>query len=154
MTRDESLTIVGMVLNTWPGGTRWTEQEMDAYARGIQHLNAAHATNAVARASRELKYRPSIAELSEFERIERKLAEPEHREQSPTRSTTIPAWVQVWTWLRWTVDDWRLLPQQEGYGYGTNEVSQQEYELLHKQWQDAGSPSMTAQQIARKVGAA
>ncbi len=154
MTRDESLTIVGMVLNTWPGGTRWTEQEMDAYARGIQHLNAAHATNAVARASRELKYRPSIAELSEFERIERKLAEPEHREQPPPRSTTIPDWVQVWTWMRWTRDDGRTLPQQDNYGLSAETATQQEYADLHKQWLEAGAPSMTALQIARKAGAA
>lgn len=100
MTRDESLTIVGMILSRWPASKEWTKDQMSTYAQDIEDMDAEITTSAVLRAVKEVQYRPSVAELREFVRAERRrlqaLVEPK---QAP-KGAPIPSWVRRWICAR------------------------------------------------------
>lgn len=100
MTRDESLTIVEMILARWPTSKEWSKDQMDAYAQGIQDLDAELTTSAVLRAIKDMQYRPAVAELREFVRTERNrlraLVEP--KGQPP--GAPVPFWVKRWICAR------------------------------------------------------
>lgn len=115
MTRDEAITIVGMVANGWPGGA-WDADRMGLYVEAIMPLDAAQTTRALLRAQQTLRYRPSVAELREFVHIEQRLAEPD--DPSPRRpeerSTKRPFWTVRWGRAR-ASNDWRHFPEQCEY---------------------------------------
>lgn len=110
MTRDDSLTIVNLIVDSWPGPV-WETERIDAYARAIEPLDAEITTLAVARAVREIKFRPSVAELREFVRIERALSEPDEARYVRPEKPLLPEWVQRWARAR-GVGDMRLFPEQ------------------------------------------
>lgn len=110
MTRDDAVTIVAMVIHGWPGPD-WPAERLAAYVESIMPLDAAITTHALARARNELKYRPSIAELREFYRIERKLSETEEIRFMPVDQTVKPAWVERWERAR-AAGDMRPFPEQ------------------------------------------
>lgn len=99
MTRDESLTIVSMVISHWHTSKEWSKEEMDVYARMVQDLDVEVTMSAVIRASKEIKYRPSIAELREYVRAEKKRLEPTVA-PIETRPVPIPQWVRRWICAR------------------------------------------------------
>ena len=119
MKRNEALDIVGMVVNGWPGGT-WSEEQMWSYASAIEDLDAALTANAVIRAQRELRYRPAVAELREYVRVEAKV-ENAWREE-PAEKQPRPLWVQRWARAR-AAGDGRPFPEQalamRDQGYST-----------------------------------
>lgn len=108
MKRSEALDVVGMIVNGWQGGT-WTEEQMLAYASGIESLDAGHATQAVLRAQKEMKFRPSVAELREYVRVEAKV-DSRWREAEPEKQPR-PMWVQRWARARLR-GDVRPFPEQ------------------------------------------
>lgn len=108
MKRNEALDIVGMVVNGWSGGN-WTEEQMWSYASAIEDLDAAHTSNAVFRAQREMRYRPSVAELREYVRVEAKV-ENRWRDE-PAEKQPRPLWVQRWARAR-AAGDARPFPEQ------------------------------------------
>lgn len=110
MTRDEAIEIVGMIVNSWPGPA-WEAGRLEAYVTAIVPLDPAVTTLAVARAVKVLKYRPSIAELREFVRIERALSEEEEVRYMPVESPGKPAWVERWERAR-AAGDFRCFPEQ------------------------------------------
>lgn len=114
MTRDDSITIVAMVCAAWPGKD-WDAAQLDSYARAIEGCDAQQATDAVLRAQKELRYRPSVAELLEFIKIERRLSEtdePMQRRELP-KTTRCPDWVKGWCLSRARYGDFRIWPQQD-----------------------------------------
>ena len=110
MTRDEAITVVGMIVNSWPGPA-WEADRLSAYVAAIEPLDAAITTRAVGRAVNELKYRPSIAELREFVRIERALSEPEESRFVLPDKPPKPLWVDRWERAR-AAGDLRPFPEQ------------------------------------------
>lgn len=126
MTRDDSLAIVQMILSHWHG-KEWTKEEIDVYARSIQDMDAGLTTSAVARAAKEIRYRPSIAELREYVRAERNRRAPVVRPIEP-QATPIPLWVKRWICARMLYAhfnrerDLRRFPEQGDYGDLTREV--------------------------------
>lgn len=110
MTRDDAITITAMVVNSWPGAV-WETERMEAYVESLLPLDAATTTKAVARAVHQLKYRPSIAELREFVRIERALSAEEEIRFMPTEMPQKPAWVLRWERAR-AAGDMRPFPEQ------------------------------------------
>lgn len=126
MTREDSLKIVQMILAHWHGRD-WTKEEIDVYARSIQDMDAALTTSAVARAAKEIKYRPSIAELREYVRAERNRLAPAVRPIEP-QATPMPLWVKRWICARMLFADFgrqrdmRRFPEQGDYGDLTMEV--------------------------------
>jgi hypothetical protein len=127
VTREESLTIVQMILTHWRGKD-WTKEEIDAYARSIQDLDAALTTSAVARAAKEIKYRPPIAELREYVRAERNRLAPAVRPVDRSGWGPIPLWVKRWICARMLYAhfgrdrDLRRFPEQGDFGDLTREV--------------------------------
>lgn len=110
MTRDDAITIVGMVANGWPGPT-WETARLEAYVDAILPWDAEVTTQAVVRARNTLKYRPSISELREFVQIERRLSEPDEARFVLPDKPVKPAWVERWERAR-AADDWRPFPEQ------------------------------------------
>lgn len=110
MSRDDALTIVGMIVSAWPGAD-WDADRMDAYAHAIEPWDAVLTTRAVAAAVQAVKFRPSVAELREYVNIERRLSEPDSpRPELP--SIEMPRWVKGWFVARFRHDDWRAWPEQ------------------------------------------
>lgn len=63
MTRDEALTIIEMVLRTWPGGAM-SDKQMEEFVDALLPLRAESATRAVAMAHKDNpNWRPSIANI-------------------------------------------------------------------------------------------
>lgn len=109
MTRKDALHVVEMILNSWPGMSPWSEDQIVAYAVAIEDLDAEHVTNAVARAVKELKFRPTVAELRDYARVE---ARVEHRwRDEPAEKLPPPEWYPRWTRAR-AAGDTRPFPEQ------------------------------------------
>lgn len=111
MTRDEAVTVVSMIVNSWPGAV-WETAKLDAYVEAILPLDAALTTLAVASAVQKLKYRPSIAELREFIQIERRLSEADEAHYILPDAPAKPKWVERWERAR-AVRDTRPFPEQQ-----------------------------------------
>ena len=126
MTREESHDIVAMVINYWRG-RELSVDEMDAYARTIQHLDAEVCTSALIRAARSLTYRPQAAEVCELTRAEQRRLRPVV-EPIEFKPTPLPLWVKRWMCARLLYDRWgkarddRRFPEQGDYGDLTMEM--------------------------------
>lgn len=118
MTREEALTVTGMIASHWPGNV-WTTDTLDAYARAIEPMDAHLATAAVVRAVDELEFYPKVSVLREYVQIERRLAEPEPpADRMPPRSDyklEPPAWLKTWVAARRHHDFRVLVEQKPGY---------------------------------------
>lgn len=108
MTRNDALTIVGMIAAHWPG-KQWTTESMDAYARAIEPLDAETTTRAVLRAVQELEHYPRVATLREFVRIEKRLSEPDpiRSQLDSTPMKVMPPWISGWAISRVRYNDFR-----------------------------------------------
>lgn len=114
MTRDEAITVVGMIVHGWPGPA-WETERMEAYVNALVSFDAKATTAAVLRAQKSLRYRPSVAELREFIHIEQRLAEPEDTSlRRPERPSGRPGWIVRWSRAR-ANGDWRHFPEQCEY---------------------------------------
>lgn len=128
MTRDESLTIVRMLLNYWRPKREWTKDEISAYASAIQDMSAELTTSALAQAAREIAYPPSIAELREYVRIERVRRAPVVSPAEPAQGAPLPFWVKRWICARMLYErfskprDLRRFREQGDHGDLTQEL--------------------------------
>lgn len=123
MNYDEAVTVTHMVITTWPTSIAWSEDEMLAYATGLQKYDAATMTHAVAAAQQKLMYRPSVAELREFYDLER--AKTRARAETPTeryaKKEKVPLWVRRWVAARYLYrqfgrdQDLRRFPEQQDW---------------------------------------
>lgn len=123
MTYDEAVTVTHMVVTTWPTSKAWDEDEMLAYATGLQKYDAATMTHAVAAAQQKLMYRPSVAELREFYDLER--AKTRARAEAPAeryaKKEKVPLWVRRWVAARYLYrqfgrdQDLRRFPEQQDW---------------------------------------
>ena len=124
MTRNEAIDIVAMVVRSWPASRPWTKEEMEAYAAGIERLNADTAVKAVAAAQQHLTHRPSVAELRDFYFLEgAKIRAAEEKPSPwPTKRETVPLWVRRWVAARYLHrmfgkdQDMRRFPEQGDWG--------------------------------------
>ena len=116
MNREESLTIVGMILDCWQGGD-WTKEQMDAYARAIEDLDAEMTVHAIAAAVKESRFRPSVAELREYVKLEKvkRAVQPEEWRDLPPERPPKPKWVERWERAR-NHRDYRWFPEQVAAG--------------------------------------
>ncbi len=112
MTRDDAITIVSMIVHSWPGQD-WDALTMEAYCEAIMPLDAELTTRAVARAVNVLKFRPKVAELREFIAIERRqrLSPREEADLVKVEKIPQPLWVQRWERAR-AAGDMRPFPEQ------------------------------------------
>ena len=128
MTRDESLTIVSMILAHWRPKREWSKDEISAFAASVQDLPAELTTSAVARAAKEIAYPPSIAELREYVRLERVRRAPQVKPLEPSDGAPIPLWVKRWICARMLYErfnkprDERRFSEQGDYGDPTREL--------------------------------
>jgi hypothetical protein len=105
MTRDESLQLVEMVLSHWRVRD-WNKEEIDAFARGIQDLDAEVVTSAVIRASKELEFAPRLATLREYVRIEKRRLAPVVEPLPERVGRPLPLWVRRWLCARFFYERW------------------------------------------------
>jgi hypothetical protein len=110
MTREDAITIVEFIVNSWPGPD-WEPERLNAYVNAILPLDAEATTKAVAKAVEKLKFRPSVAELREFVRMERQPSERELADYMPVEAQPKPAWVSRWERAR-AARDMRPFPEQ------------------------------------------
>lgn len=127
MTREESFDVTNMVLTNWRVRD-WTKEEIDAFARGIQHLDAEIATSTVARAARELTYAPKISEFLEVYRAERARLRSQLPPPPETQGRPLDLWVKRWICARFLYaqfgkeQDMRRFPEQGDRGDQTKDV--------------------------------
>lgn len=137
VTRDDALTIVGMIAANWPG-QQWTEPTIDAYARAIEPLDADITMKAVVRCVNELEFYPRVATLREYVRMEKRSAdalaeapvESQRMTGVPASKVAVPEWVRGWCVSRVRYQDFRTWPQQDPHGYATDTMdkpSQERY---------------------------
>jgi len=99
MTYEEALTVTEFVVNCWPDGRYWTPEQISAYAKGIQNLDAELATRAVERAQKTMDHRPKVNELIS---ICRSLAVGAVVQPPPTgKPSKMPMWVKEWICSRY-----------------------------------------------------
>lgn len=128
MTRDESLQIVGMIISGWPSGKEWEREEIDIFARSIQDLDAELATHVVLKAVKETQYRPSVAEIRERVRNEKRKLAPVVAPLGEPKGRPVPLWVKRWICARMLYEafgkerDERRFVEQGDYGDLTKEV--------------------------------
>ncbi len=127
MTRDDAITIVSMVANSWPGQA-WEADRLEAYVNAIITWDAELTTKAVARSVNKLKYRPSIAELLEFVQIERssKMSLAEESSLVRPEKQPRPLWVERWARAR-AAGDWRPFPEQSVAMDGLSRYSPEDF---------------------------
>ncbi len=114
MTREEALTVAGMVSSNWPSA-QWNEQTLDAYARAIEWMDPALATKAVMRAVQECEFYPKVAVLRDFYGIEKRLADSGSKIQKQLDalpSQIMPPWVRGYVVSRVRHKDMRVWPEQ------------------------------------------
>jgi len=115
-----------MILTSWHG-KEWTKEEIDVYARLIQDMDAEITTHAVIKAAKEMQYRPSVAELRERVRVEKRRLAPAVAPVE-TETTPLPEWVRRWICARLLFKqfgkprDLRRFPEQGDFGDLTQEV--------------------------------
>lgn len=128
MTRDDSLQIVRMLLSGWPQAKPLDEEEIDLYARSIQDLDAELVTHTVLKAVKDMPYRPTVADLRERVRAEKKLLAPQVEPLEPTVGHPLPTWVRRWICARMLYErfgkerDLRRFPEQGDFGDLTVEL--------------------------------
>lgn len=112
MNRDDAVTIVAMIVNSWPGPD-WEEERLGAYVGHLLPLDARNTTLAVEKAVKKLRYRPSISELMEFVRIVERDQIPDGELYSymPIIKMAKPEWVKRWERAR-AAGDMRPFPEQ------------------------------------------
>lgn len=110
MTRDDAITLVSMIVHGWPGAA-WEQERLEQYVAALVPLDAMLATKALHRAQKELRYRPSIAELREFIQAEHRATTSEDWRLLPTVPVGRPAWVERWARAR-AEGDYRPFPEQ------------------------------------------
>ncbi len=121
MTYEEAIEVTRMVITTWPSTKVWGEEEMHAYAAGLQRYDAEFCVRAVAAAQQKLMYRPSVAELREFYDLERAKtrAAAERPEEPRAKKEKVPLWVRRWVAARYLYarfgreQDMRRFPEQQ-----------------------------------------
>ena len=127
MRREESLEIVSMILAHWRVDD-WTREEIDAFARSIQHMDAEVATSTVIRSAKELTFPPRIAEFHERYRTEKKRLRPEVDPLQETEGAPLPFWVKRWICARQLYEDFgkerdmRRFAEQGDHGDLTQEL--------------------------------
>lgn len=127
MTRDESLAIMRMIVSAWPQAKDLDKEEIDLYAHAIQDLDAELTTHTILKAQKETAYRPTVAELRERVRAERRALLPVVAPLEDTEGRPLPLWVRRWVcarmlYSRWGKDrDMRRFPEQGDFGDLTQE---------------------------------
>lgn len=116
MTRDDSITITGMIAARWPG-SHWSVASLEAYASSIVGWDAELTTKAVLRAVNDCEFYPKVSVLREFYRMEKRRAEsdsPIERMLNDTPSQLMPAWIKGYVVSRVRYQDMRVWPEQRG----------------------------------------
>lgn len=124
MTRDESLTIVEMIVSGWPDAKPLDREEIDMYARAIQDLDAEIATHAVLKAVKDTPYRLKPSELRERVRAAKRTLAAEVPPLEGPEGRPLPQWIRVWFYARHikSPPDMRRLKEQGDYGDLTQEL--------------------------------
>lgn len=137
--------------------------ELGASARKLWH-NAMLPYDSVTVAGAILKLHEGSHDrprLNEFKQaVEEMSADKEKSLRShPVARTAVMEpleWVQVWFHMRFTLRDFRALPQQDYLGIvsGTSleEMNMKEYEEARRQWVGAGSPVVSIKKIIESMG--
>jgi len=99
MTYEEALTVTEFVVNCWPDGRYWTPEQIAAYAKGIQNLDAELATRAVERAQKTMDHRPKVNELISICRslAVNAVVEP----PASGKPSKMPLWIKEWICARY-----------------------------------------------------
>jgi hypothetical protein len=127
VTRDESLQIMQMIISAWPQAKELDKEEIDLYARAIQDLDAELTTHTVLKAQKETRYRPTVAELRERLRAEKRALAAELPPLDDPEGRPLPMWVRRWVCARMLYANWekerdmRRFPEQGDYGDLTQE---------------------------------
>lgn len=150
MTIDQAEEIVGLIRAAT--ASRVEQTTVDYFQAALHSLNYESALQAATIGTVTWRRFPSWADFKEIYRAQEKLREPVGEQRVPPavktdddefkRGDQVADWVHVWSWCRLArnpIED-RPFPQQEGWGDLHTMLTTQEYEALHAEWLEAGSP--------------
>lgn len=100
MTRDESLTIVSLVVSGWPQAKEMDRDDVDLYARSIQDMDAELTTHSVLKMIKDTPWQPHASQLRDRVRIEKRLLAVEVAPIVPPEGEPVPFWVKRWICAR------------------------------------------------------
>lgn len=132
---------------------------LQAWMAKLAPLDVVLAAQAADAGTQQWEYFPSWAEFFELYQVERRkrartIARAEN-EEVLKRGDRAPDWVYVWLWCRNSraPRQMRPFPQQKDWVSGESMLSEAEYKKLHKEWQEAGSPTVFSGALASAVAA-
>lgn len=145
MTEQEANEVVTLIHAAT--GDNWVEQKtLDYFRFALIELDYHTALDAAAIGAGIWRRFPSWGEYREFYKEQVRLREPDpdrkRREEIASSSQKHPEWVWVWSWARHqrAPRSLRSFPQQRDWVDPDTIMSDEDYERLHQEWLDAGSP--------------
>lgn len=118
---------MSMIVSAWPQAKELDKEEIDLYAHAIQDLDAELTTHTILKAQKETAYRPTVAELRERVRAERRALLPEVEPYEAPEGRPLPMWVKRWVCARMLYAKWdkprdmRRFKEQGDFGDLTQE---------------------------------
>ncbi len=100
MTYDDAVTVTGMLINAFPNDRDWTTDQITWYAKGIERLDAEHATKAVLRAQATMQRRPDVAALISITKVIEAQAISSRPAGPQPKPKPVPLWVKRWVCAR------------------------------------------------------
>jgi hypothetical protein len=128
MTRDESLTVVAMVISGWPKAKDMDHDEIDIFARSIQDLDAELVTHTILKMVKDSEFRPSVKELRDRTWIEKRALAPAVPSFPDDEGAPLSLWIKRWMCARMFYKafgkekDFRRFREQGDYGDLTQEL--------------------------------
>lgn len=141
MTREQAEDVIVLV-QAATGDNRVSQETLDFFRAALLDLDYYTGLDAAATGVVIWRRFPSWGEYKEFYREQVRKAKADVPTTAPERPPKHPEWVWVWTWCRnkRSPRNLRPFPQQRDFADPDTIMTDEEYEVLHREWEDAGSP--------------
>lgn len=141
------------------------------WRQAMRQHDSLTAAAAILRLSERQRERPTIAELRKIileisaeqeaslpPKKESDWSPPGQRDEPQKQfGNSPPEWTHIWSWMRFKINDFRKLPQQDVYGIvagsSLEEMTWPQYEEIRLKWIDAGSPRVTTEEVSSGIAA-
>jgi hypothetical protein len=144
MTRDDALTVVGLLNAAFPNEALEEPTVALWLSLLMEMADAEAATNAALAIVKSGQRFPSIADFRQIYRVHVELEPKAALPAASVAATDIPEWVLVWRWARQEREPTIMAPfPQQHPHHQPPYLTEREYHALREEWVAAGSPRFT-----------